>query len=129
MHFAALALDYDGTIALEGSVADSTARALRLIRESGRKLVLVTGRIISDLVVACDVLDHFRLRCRGKRRGSLQARNKRKHSPGRSVLPSASSTNCAPAACCHSRPARSYSPPRNRKSIKCSPRLGSRTRT
>jgi hypothetical protein len=27
--------------------------------ESGRKLVLVTGRVISDLVVACDVLDLF----------------------------------------------------------------------
>jgi hydroxymethylpyrimidine pyrophosphatase-like HAD family hydrolase len=59
MHFAVLALDYDGTIAMEGSVADSTARALRRIRESGRKLVLVTGRIISDLIVACDVLDLF----------------------------------------------------------------------
>jgi HAD superfamily hydrolase (TIGR01484 family) len=59
MHFAVLALDYDGTIAMDGSVADSTARALRRIRESGRKLVLVTGRIISDLIVACDVLDLF----------------------------------------------------------------------
>ena len=59
MHFAVLALDYDGTIAIDGSVANSTARALRRIRESGRKLVLVTGRIISDLIVACDVLDLF----------------------------------------------------------------------
>jgi hydroxymethylpyrimidine pyrophosphatase-like HAD family hydrolase len=59
MHFAALALDYDGTIAIDGSVAHSTAKALRLIGESGRKLVLMTGRIISDLIVACDVLDLF----------------------------------------------------------------------
>jgi hypothetical protein len=56
---AVLALDYDNTIATDGSVADSTARALRRIRESGRKLVLVTGRIISDLIVACDVIPAF----------------------------------------------------------------------
>ena len=44
-----LACDYDGTIAADGRVTDATARALTLARESGRKLVLVTGRILPDL--------------------------------------------------------------------------------
>ena len=44
-----LACDYDGTIALAGRVADTTAAALRRVRESGRRLVLVTGRMLDDL--------------------------------------------------------------------------------
>jgi len=49
----ALACDYDGTIAEGGRVADSTARALGRVRESGRKIVLVTGRTLPDLREAC----------------------------------------------------------------------------
>jgi hydroxymethylpyrimidine pyrophosphatase-like HAD family hydrolase/energy-coupling factor transporter ATP-binding protein EcfA2 len=44
-----LACDYDGTIAADGRVADATARALARARESGRKLVLVTGRTLPDI--------------------------------------------------------------------------------
>lgn len=44
-----LACDYDSTIADLGRVADTTIQALARVRESGRKLVLVTGRLLPDL--------------------------------------------------------------------------------
>jgi hydroxymethylpyrimidine pyrophosphatase-like HAD family hydrolase len=44
-----LACDYDGTIATADQVAEPTVAALRRVRESGRKLVLVTGRLLDDL--------------------------------------------------------------------------------
>jgi hypothetical protein len=44
-----LACDYDGTLACEGGVAAVTVAALRRVRESGRKVVLVTGRLLDDL--------------------------------------------------------------------------------
>lgn len=49
MRYIALATDYDGTLAYEGEVASATIRALKRLRESGRKLILVTGREIDDL--------------------------------------------------------------------------------
>jgi HAD superfamily hydrolase (TIGR01484 family) len=49
MYFLALAADYDGTIANHGSVDESTAGALRRLKETGRRLVLVTGRELADL--------------------------------------------------------------------------------
>ncbi len=48
-----LACDYDGTIAEHGRVSDATARALERVRESGRKVVLVTGRTLPDLREVC----------------------------------------------------------------------------
>ena len=44
MRFRALATDYDGTIARDGIVDDATVTALCRVRDSGRKLILVTGR-------------------------------------------------------------------------------------
>src|SRR5689334_23320529 len=49
MRYLALATDYDGTLAEAGIVADTTVQALRRLRESGRKLILVTGRELPDL--------------------------------------------------------------------------------
>jgi HAD superfamily hydrolase (TIGR01484 family) len=49
MYFMALALDYDGTIAHEGIVSKSTVKALKRFKDSGRKLLLVTGRELPDL--------------------------------------------------------------------------------
>lgn len=49
IRFLVLATDYDGTLAHDGHVDESTVAALRKVRESGRKLVLVTGRELSDL--------------------------------------------------------------------------------
>ena len=49
MYFVALATDYDGTLAEDGIVAPGTLSALRSLKESGRKAILVTGRELPDL--------------------------------------------------------------------------------
>jgi hypothetical protein len=49
MRYLALASDYDGTLAEHGSVSEETISALRMFRQSGRKLILVTGRELTDL--------------------------------------------------------------------------------
>jgi HAD superfamily hydrolase (TIGR01484 family) len=49
MYFVALATDYDGTIAEDGVVAEATLEALRELKQSGRKLLLVTGRQLPEL--------------------------------------------------------------------------------
>jgi hydroxymethylpyrimidine pyrophosphatase-like HAD family hydrolase len=45
-----LATDYDGTIATDGHVDEPTLASLERLRASGRKLVLVTGRELEDLL-------------------------------------------------------------------------------
>jgi HAD superfamily hydrolase (TIGR01484 family) len=45
----ALATDYDGTIAHHGLVDDQTHKALARFKETGRRLILVTGRDLPDL--------------------------------------------------------------------------------
>ncbi|WP_225031004.1 HAD hydrolase family protein [Paraburkholderia sp. XV] len=59
MRYLALATDYDNTLAREGRVADSTWAALDRLRQSGRYLVLVTGRELDDLMTVCPRLDMF----------------------------------------------------------------------
>ena len=49
MHYYALACDYDGTLATNGRVPPETLDALDRLRASGRRLILVTGRVLSDL--------------------------------------------------------------------------------
>ena len=49
MRYCVLAVDYDGTIASHSAVAESTIQALTSVRDSGRKLVLLTGRHLPDL--------------------------------------------------------------------------------
>jgi hydroxymethylpyrimidine pyrophosphatase-like HAD family hydrolase len=49
MRFLALAADYDGTLALHGRVDESTLAALQRVRDSGRRLLLVTGRELPSL--------------------------------------------------------------------------------
>ena len=44
-----LATDYDGTLAQEGRVNAATIDALKEVRSSGRKLILVIGRDLPDL--------------------------------------------------------------------------------
>lgn len=58
MRYISLATDYDGTIATEGVVDDSTVDALRRARRSGYHLVMVTGRRLPDLL---DVFPHVDL--------------------------------------------------------------------
>lgn len=50
MRYFALACDYDGTLANEGIVAPSTLAALERLKASGRKLILVTGRQLDNLL-------------------------------------------------------------------------------
>jgi HAD superfamily hydrolase (TIGR01484 family) len=50
MRYAALAIDYDGTLATHGRVAPDTLRALEQLAASGRRLVLVTGRELDELL-------------------------------------------------------------------------------
>ncbi len=52
MLYHALALDYDGTLATNGFVDDATVEALVRVRESGRRVVLVTGRLLAPLLSA-----------------------------------------------------------------------------
>ena len=59
MRYHVLAADYDGTVATHGQLPEATLAALRALRESGRKLVLVTGRRIDDLIQVCPSLEVF----------------------------------------------------------------------
>src|SRR5690242_12376319 len=59
MRFVALATDYDETLADHGSVVASTEQALERLRGSGRKLLLVTGRDLDDLMEVFPRLDLF----------------------------------------------------------------------
>jgi hydroxymethylpyrimidine pyrophosphatase-like HAD family hydrolase len=59
MRFYALATDYDGTLASDGVAADSAIEALRKLRASGRRSILVTGRILSDLRAVFPHIDLF----------------------------------------------------------------------
>jgi HAD superfamily hydrolase (TIGR01484 family) len=59
MPYTALATDYDGTLARHGVVDPSTIAALDRLRESGRKLILVTGRELEDLLAIFPEIDRF----------------------------------------------------------------------
>ena len=59
MRYHALACDYDGTLARNGSVEESTLTALQRLLKSGRKLILVTGRELEDLIRIFPRLDLF----------------------------------------------------------------------
>lgn len=59
MFFVALATDYDGTLAQHGEVDAATRRAIDELRQSGRKLMLVTGRTLADLRTVFDPLEQF----------------------------------------------------------------------
>ena len=49
MYYAAIASDYDGTLAQDGGVSETTLAALRRFKKTGRRLLLVTGRVLPDL--------------------------------------------------------------------------------
>ena len=50
MHFLALVSDYDGTLAYSGKVRASTIAAVEELKDSGRKLILVSGRRLEELL-------------------------------------------------------------------------------
>ena len=59
MRYLVLAADYDGTIARDGKVAPATVAALERLAATGRKLVLVTGRELDELLAVFPRLDLF----------------------------------------------------------------------
>jgi HAD superfamily hydrolase (TIGR01484 family) len=59
MRYLVLATDYDGTLAAHGHVDDQAWAAVRRLRESGRRVVLVTGRELEDLQTVCPHLELF----------------------------------------------------------------------
>ncbi len=59
LRFKALATDYDGTLADDGKVSKDTLAALRRAKKAGRKLLLVTGRELEDLMRTFAEVDVF----------------------------------------------------------------------
>ncbi|MGF1673749.1 MAG: HAD family hydrolase [Rivularia sp. (in: cyanobacteria)] len=59
MRYLILATDYDGTLATHGDVNEETIAALKRLRSSGRKLILITGRHLDDLLRAFPQIDLF----------------------------------------------------------------------
>ena len=57
MQFQVLTADYDGTLATDGIVDEKTVAALQRLRDSGRRLILVTGRIMPQLLQVFPQLD------------------------------------------------------------------------
>ena len=53
MRYLALATDYDGTLASNDKVAEQTIHALERMKISGRRVILVTGRRLDDLLSVC----------------------------------------------------------------------------
>jgi hypothetical protein len=54
MRYRALATDFDGTLAHDGKVESSTIAALQRLRGSGRRLIMVTGRELDELLAVFD---------------------------------------------------------------------------
>ena len=59
MRYLALAIDYDGTLAHDGHVDEPPLTALGKLRGSGRKLILVTGRELGELLGVFPRIDLF----------------------------------------------------------------------
>jgi HAD superfamily hydrolase (TIGR01484 family) len=59
MRYHVLATDYDGTLAHHGRVHDSTLAALERLRATGRRLILVTGRELDDLLSVFAEVEFF----------------------------------------------------------------------
>jgi HAD superfamily hydrolase (TIGR01484 family) len=59
MRYLVLVTDYDGTIATGGKADDATLSAIERLRLSGRRVLLLTGRRVDDLMMVCPRLDLF----------------------------------------------------------------------
>ncbi len=59
MQYLALATDYDGTLAEDGKVRPEVLASLVRPKQSGRKLVLVTGRELDELIATFPAIDFF----------------------------------------------------------------------
>lgn len=61
MRFRVIASDFDGTLATHGEMHPSTVAALERVSQSGRLLMLVTGRTMESLRLTCPDVDVFDL--------------------------------------------------------------------
>lgn len=61
MQYLAAAFDYDGTLAKHGTVSSAVIDALRKLKASGRRLIMVTGRHLEDLLRVFPESDMFDL--------------------------------------------------------------------
>ncbi|NEQ50770.1 MAG: HAD family phosphatase [Leptolyngbya sp. SIO3F4] len=59
MRYRAIATDYDGTLATDGHVDEATQTALQRYQQAGGKLLMVTGRELTDLQAAFPALATF----------------------------------------------------------------------
>jgi HAD superfamily hydrolase (TIGR01484 family) len=59
MRYLSLAADYDGTLAQDGQVDQKTVAVLERLLATGRKLVLVTGRELDDLLATFRAVNLF----------------------------------------------------------------------
>ena len=57
MRYHVLATDYDGTLAHNGHVDDATVQSLQSFLASGRRLVMVTGRELPELLEVLELLE------------------------------------------------------------------------
>lgn len=57
----ALATDFDGTLAHDGTVSETTLHALQRLKDAGYKLILVTGRELNDLAATFPQMNVFDL--------------------------------------------------------------------
>lgn len=59
MRYLALCCDYDGTLAHHGRIDEPTTAALERFKQSGRRLIMVTGRELDELQEVCPQLGLF----------------------------------------------------------------------
>ena len=59
MRYLALVTDYDGVIANDGRPSSSAVSAIRRLRSSGRRVILLTGRRLADVIAVFPQLDNF----------------------------------------------------------------------
>ena len=59
MRYLALATDYDGTLATDGQLSEEAIAALKRLRASGRRVILVTGRRLVELLEILPQIDVF----------------------------------------------------------------------
>ena len=59
MRYFALATDYDGTLATDGQADAAALSAIERLRISGRRVILLTGRQVDDLLSVCPRLRLF----------------------------------------------------------------------
>ena len=61
MRYLALVTDYDGTLAVNDTVSEAAEHALKRLRVSGRRAILVTGRRLDQLLAVCTCTQLFDL--------------------------------------------------------------------